>query len=260
VVERVAGRHRPRSGLGLALVVAVTFVALLGLGTWQLQRLAWKTDLIDRAEAGLRQDPVPLPETTPDWRRLDYRRVVTEGRFVLGEALLVGTSARGGVLGGRLVVPLLLADARLVLVDLGWLPDGAFTTERIRTLLPPGAVSVSGVALYRADRAPDLFTPAPHPERGRWYGWDLAAMSRAIAAELLPVVIVREVPPLASPWPAQEPVGVELPNSHLGYALTWYGLALALAVIYVLFARAHRTGAEGTQRRRPEAVGAPDHP
>ena len=250
---RPVGGFRP--GLGLTVVVMLVTAVLLGLGTWQMQRRAWKLDLIARAQVGLGLEPTPMPAAAEDWRAFDYRPMLASGRFITGEALLVGTSARAGELGGKLVIPLLMGDARVVLVDLGWLADSDFTAEKLRNMVPLGSVSVAGVALYRGEARSSFFTPAPRPEQGRWYGWDIPAMGAALGADLVPMVIVSEGQEVTEKGPRAAPVTVDFSNDHLGYALTWYGLALGLVTIYVLYGRARGIEVGQPRQRTPSARG-----
>ena len=71
------------------------------------------------------------------------------------------------------------------------------------------------------------------PARRRWFGWDMPTMADAVGSPLLPIVLVAQVRPGDPPLPQPEPVSVDFPNDHLQYALTWYGLAAALAAVYL---------------------------
>jgi surfeit locus 1 family protein len=230
--ERQRGGFRP--GVWLTLATLGTLAILVSLGVWQLQRLAWKTELIERAEARVHQPAVPLPPTE-DWAAFDFRRVAAEGTFLPDHALLVGTTARGGEVGGELAVPLALRDRpERLLVDLGWVEEGRFRAGEAAALVPDGPVSLEGVLRYRGDERPGLFTPDPRQEGRRWFAWDIAGVARALDAPFLPVVLVRDGPPLSSAGPVPATVRVDYPNDHLGYAITWFGLAAALLVIFVL--------------------------
>jgi surfeit locus 1 family protein len=208
---------------------------LLGLGTWQVQRLVWKTDLITHAEAGLAAPPVALPAAGSDLAALDFRHVTARGAYLHDAAFAFGLSASGGAPGGRLITPLRLDDGRVVLVDRGWLPEALLPPNVSEGLRPSGQVTIEGVARWRGGGlGRGWMVPADQPGRRRWFGWDIPAMERALGMPLLPVVLVLESSEGPAGLPQAQRVAVDFRNNHLGYALTWYGLAVALLVIFVL--------------------------
>lgn len=236
---------RFRPGLGLTCAVLVALVCLVALGTWQLQRLQWKEALIRSAERAAAAAPEPLPALTPDapeWRDFDFRRLSLSGRFIVGRAFGFQVSTRNETAGGDLVVPFLLDDGRAILIDTGWLPEQSLPPKPARASLPPGLVTLDGVARYVGDVRPGWFTPSPDLMRGRWFDWHIPAMSDQLGVDLLPIVIELDSksgmkledgikPPASRPQP--NAVQVDYRNDHRGYALTWYGLALVLAAIYL---------------------------
>jgi surfeit locus 1 family protein len=231
-----AHRRRFRFRLWPTLAVLAALAVLLGLGTWQLQRLAWKEDLIARADAGLAALPVALPAAGADLEALDFRRITVHGAYLHDAAFAFGLSASNGEPGGRLVTPLRLDDGRVILVDRGWLPEDLLPPDVPQGLRPSGQLTLEGVARWRGggfDRG--WMAPADQPEGRRWFSWDVAAMERALGMPLLPVVLVLERSEGPAGLPEARRVAADFRNNHLGYALTWYGLAAALLVIFVLF-------------------------
>ena len=100
-------------------------------------------------------------------------------------------------------------------------------------------MTLTGPVRWIGDAARHWATPANDPAANRWYWYDRAALADAFGAEPLPVVLVesRGVLPPGPAVPVPQPMAVNLPNNHLGYAITWYGLAVALVVIYALYGR-----------------------
>ncbi len=123
-----------------------------------------------------------------------------------------------------------------------WSIAAGFLPTR-RTRLPgakdrqDGTVGLSGIARYRLDDQPGRFTPSNDPKSGHWYHYDIAAMETAMGIDLLPLVIEAD----ATPNPGGLPIGgltqITLTNNHLQYATTWYGLAVALVGVYIVFRR-----------------------
>jgi surfeit locus 1 family protein len=232
-----AGLRRFRRRPWPTVLTLAGLAVLLALGTWQVRRLAWKEDLIARAEAGLAADAAPLPPgALDDPAALDFRRVSARGAYLHDSAFAFGFSARRGEPGGRLVTPLALADGRTLLVDRGWLPSALLPPAVPDGLEPRGEVAVEGVARDRSSSAGrGFFQPPDDPAGRRWYAWDLTAMGAAVGRPLLPVVLVAQPGPGSGPLPHAEPVVVDYSRNHLGYALTWYGLAAGLVAVYVAF-------------------------
>jgi surfeit locus 1 family protein len=212
---------------------------LLGLGTWQLQRLAWKEALIAQREAGLAAPPVGLPSVTDDWRRFDFRAVGLEGRFRHDLEQLFGVEARNNVLGYHVLTPMVRTDGPAILIDRGWVPAGKAHPAARREGQTSGKITLDGIARYRLDDRPNPFTPANDPSSGHWYHYDLPAMESALGLDLAPLVIEADATPNPGGLPIGGGAGIALANNHLQYAITWYGLAVALVGVYILFRRHH---------------------
>ena len=189
---------------------------LIGLGVWQLQRLQWKEGVIARIEARIGAAPVALPPA-PDPEADAYLPVRLDAAPA-GEPLRVLGSWRGAGTGFRIVAPMATPEGRRLMVDLGVLPLHA-AGEGAAIPLPEGPVAIVGNLAWPDDAGPGT----PEPEGDLWYGRDVDAMADALGTEPL-MVVARAVDPPAGPSPS--PVGVEgIPNSHLGYAIQWFGLA-----------------------------------
>jgi surfeit locus 1 family protein len=228
-------RTRFRPGIAPTVAALVGLAVLVALGTWQMQRLHWKEGLIAHRAAQLAAPAAALPETGSDWRAFDYRRVEATGVFRHDLEQLFGVRKHGQELGHQVLTPLLRSDGSAVLVDRGWVPR-----ERIDPSTRPsgqvsGQVTLTGIARYRKGEEQHWFTPDNQPEAGHWYWYDLDAMEQALGLELLPVVLEAD----DTPNPGGLPVGgltiIALPNNHLQYAMTWYGLALTLVAVYIGF-------------------------
>jgi surfeit locus 1 family protein len=229
----LATRFRP--GLLPSFAVLVGVALLLALGTWQLQRLAWKEALIARVENGLARPAIELPAEPVDYAGLDYQPLSAQGHFLPDAAFAFGLSAHAGEPGAHLIMPLLLNDGRTLLVDRGWLPQDLLPPALPKDLRAVGETTVRGVARYLAAYRRSYFQPVDDPARGRWFGWDLPAMADAIGHHLLPIVLFASpTPGTAATLPHVEPLTPSLPNNHLGYAITWYGLAVALLGVYIV--------------------------
>ncbi|MCC2665307.1 MAG: hypothetical protein K0R41_2862 [Geminicoccaceae bacterium] len=229
--DAAALRFRPQ--LWPTLVAAGGFAVLLALGTWQVERLHWKEALIAERAAQLAAPPEPLPAQSDDWRAWDFRRVTVAGEFRHEAEQLYGVAAVAGRVGHDVLTPLVRPDGAAVLVDRGWVPaDQAHPAARRQGQLQ-GRVEITGIARYRAEGRPGWFTPDNQPELRLWYSYDLPALEAAVGMELLPVVVEADATANPGGLPQGGRTNLVLPNNHLQYAITWYGLAAALLAIYV---------------------------
>ena len=231
----LAPRFRP--GWLLTILVMAALVVLVSLGTWQAQRMAWKADLIARIEAGLEAEPVALPVTEDGIKALDQRPVATKGILRLDRAFARGSQQKGGIPGARLVAPLEREGGVSVLVDMGWIP------EPVDDFLggEPTPIEEGFSATVNLDHfsAKPPFRPANEPEARRWFWLDTEALRQWTGLpDLAAATLVRRPQGVERNPPIADPPAVTVSNDHLGYALTWYGLALGLLVIYLMMGRA----------------------
>lgn len=228
---------------------------LIGLGVWQLERLAWKDAIVARIEARTRAAPQPLPPPAL-WDTLkpddyEYRRVTAKGRFDnKDEAYILRASGDGPVY--HVLTPLALDGGGTVLVDRGSVPAERRDPATRRDGQPAGLVAVTG--LMRPPEARNAFTPPDEPRRDRFYTRDPVAIASHFAlADTAPFVIDADATPNPGGWPKGGDTIVDVPNNHFSYALTWFGLALGLFTVFVSYAwkRLASPAREGTT---PEAV------
>lgn len=200
------------------LLFGIVGVAILvSLGSWQMRRLEWKSGIIAEIDARLAADPVPVPDN-PDPDRDRYLGVTASGALLPGEVHVY--TAFGGAVGYRVIAPFLLADGRRVLLDRGFIPLPAKDIPRL-----PGPVAVTGTLAWPQDGFPD-----PDRARNVWLGRDVPLLAQALGTD--PVLIVAATAaPLADGDPVPMPVSVNIPNDHLQYAVTWFGLAVVWTVM-----------------------------
>jgi surfeit locus 1 family protein len=211
---------------GLTIAAFLAFAFLMSLGTWQVQRLQWKQGLIARAEAAADLPPVSLGALAqiPD---PEFRSAVLSCDF-RNQPYVELQSIQDGQPGVRLI-----SSCEGWLVDLGFVPEA----ESARPAQQPASIPAITARARRVE-APGAF--APPPEGNRFYARDSEAMSRALGVDgpVRPYVLFAT----GSAWPGWEALKPSAPpaafsNNHLGYALTWFGLALALAGFYIALLR-----------------------
>jgi surfeit locus 1 family protein len=226
---------RRRSVLA-SLAVLLAIAAFLALGVWQLERRAWKLDLIARVDARLAAAPVaaPGPDAWPGLARDDaYTRVTATGRFLNDrETPVLAVTDRGS---GYWILTPLATPAFTVLVNRGFVPPDRRDPATRPEAQPSGEVTITG--LLRPTEPGGGFLRGNDPAHDRWYSRDVAAIAAARGVTAAPYFIDAD----AAPNPGGLPVGgltvVRFRNAHLSYALTWFALAAGLAVVAVRAAR-----------------------
>ncbi len=236
-------RKRKSSILDATLMTLAGLVILIGLGVWQLDRKVWKENLITTLNTRLGRAPEDLPPRA-SWAQLredkeEFRRVVFPAEFLDGEEALVytaGSPLRPDVKGPGYWVfaPARLAGGSIILVNRGFVPadrkDPGTRTEGA----PHGIVDIVGVLRWPETR--NSFTPADDPKNNVWFLRDSNSIAKFKTwLTAAPFYIDQEgpVPPGALPKPGK--LEVRLPDNHLQYAITWFGLALALAGVFIVW-------------------------
>lgn len=231
--------------VGPAIAAAICFAILVALGVWQLQRLAWKEALIAQIDARVHQPPEALPPQS-QWAGLkpddyEYRHVRARGSYLPGEILIFRSSApaaadRNAGPGYQVMAPFALDGGGAVLVNRGFAPLAWKDKPDMRTTPPAGEVEISGLMRGPEERNP--FTPADDPAKGLFYTRDPAAMATALKlADPAPFALDLDADPAAKGWPHGGATELNIPNNHLSYAWTWFGLAATLVGVFGVWAR-----------------------
>lgn len=253
-----AGPAGPRSPLlkaMLALLGMALFVSFLALGSWQLQRRAWKLDLIERVTERVRAEPVaaPAPAQWPqvNAQQHEYLPVTLSGRFLVEKTVLTQAVTELGA-GFWVVTPLQAADGSQTLINRGFVP----TSERQAWLPEGGAAAAEApvqtvTGLLRMTEPGGGFLRDNDSQQQRWYSRDVAAIAAAQGLERAAPYFIDAgrpgQPVAANTWPRPGMTVIAFHNSHLVYALTWYGMALMVLVAAVVVVRwekrraAHKT-------------------
>ncbi|WBU63993.1 SURF1 family protein [Paracoccus aerodenitrificans] len=223
--DRTEHNHRPLWQLAVVLLLGVALAAgFVSLGVWQVQRLAWKRDLIERVENRVSSAPVAWTDVTglpPD--ALEYRPVTVTGEFDHSvETLVQAVTEQGG--GFWVLTPLRTDGRETVLINRGFVPSELRDPSARPEGQVTGEVTVTGLA--RLTEPDGAFLRENDHQADRWFSRDIAAIADAKA---LPNVAGFFVDADATPQPGGYPVGgltvVQFRNAHLSYALTWFALA-----------------------------------
>jgi cytochrome oxidase assembly protein ShyY1 len=240
-VSTVAGSTRV---LWPGVSALAAFVLLIGLGTWQLERKAWKEALIGALGERVAAEPAPLPPperwATLDPAKDEFRRVALAARMTPGREALVyaaGSAVRPDVSGPGYWVfaPAEFAGGATLVVNRGFVPEGQ---QDPKTHVPP-AGRVDLVGALRWPEARSWFMPKDDLAHNLWFVRDHIAMAQAKGwGAVAPFYI--ELETSTGPLPRAGRLTPTLRNEHLQYAITWYALAVVLAVVFALWLRGRR--------------------
>jgi surfeit locus 1 family protein len=198
-------------------------IVLCGLGSWQLQRLQWKNDLLATLDQQYETTP---PQISALSEELDLTRGMITGQFLQNKNIELKPRTHEGVTGVHVFTPFKTQSGETLLVNRGWAEQNHGEIKA-----PQGRQSLSG--LFRAPSKPNIFVPQNTPDKGQWYRIDLAQMEIALkVSPLAPVILYTE----NNTGENLIPVGTkpELNNNHLQYAWFWFAMAAALLSVYIL--------------------------
>ncbi len=224
---------------GLHIATLIGLAILIALGTWQVKRLAWKEGLIAEIETRMKSAPDPLAsieerfKTTGD---VDYFPISLTGD-IQNEHEQYFLSTHDGQSGWNVYAPLQLGDGRVLMLNRGFVPYELRDPSKRPGSLPDGVQTITGLARNPLLSKPSSITPENDAKSNTWYWKDLNSMAANAGVspdKLLPFFV--------DDWSGQKPAAlpvtrttiVSLPNNHLQYAVTWYGLAAALAGVWAV--------------------------
>ncbi|MFN3513016.1 MAG: SURF1 family protein [Phenylobacterium sp.] len=225
-----------RFPLGLTLATVVALAILIGLGSWQVQRLVWKRDLLARIEQAQSAPPqalAPVLARVEAGEEAEFTRVWATCPGLAAAPYLQLYALKDGQAGVRLIsaCPLEGAPYGAILVDRGFVADD-ISARPLVDHADRATVEVAG--MLRAPQPGTFVTPPNDPAANRWFTRDVAAMAQALQApDPAPLMLAAETssnPEWLALQPAPLPAAIS--NRHLEYAVTWFGLAAALAGVY----------------------------
>ena len=225
-----------RPFLWLTIVAFPALLVLVGLGSWQLQRLQWKNDLVTSFESRAAAPAIAVPATSAGFDQVEFRRLSLNGVFQHEkEVFLTGRTYEGNA-GFHVVTPFQLDDERIILINRGWVSEDYRDPAKRTFSQITGNVAVAGI--LRRPGVKGYFVPENEPDNGFWFtlvpsqiNHHLELGEAAIDQFYADAVRTSDVVTL----PIAAKTKLNLRNAHLSYALTWYGIGLALIGVYVSF-------------------------
>lgn len=234
-----AAQSRMRRGwrfwLGVVLM-PIALAILLSLGTWQVNRLFWKEALLAQIEerrTAAPSDLAAIEQMLAAGAEIDYRHAQASGIFLHDKERHFLATFQGQS-GFYVYTPLVLSDGRFLFVNRGFVPYDRKAPETRPQSQPAGKQSVTGLARARLTEKPSVLVPENDEAANIFYWKDIDRMAASTgleAGQVLPFFLDADATPNAGGLPIGGVTQIDLPNSHLQYAITWYGLAFALVAV-----------------------------
>ncbi|MEO9460598.1 MAG: SURF1 family protein [Lentilitoribacter sp.] len=223
------------------LILAAVFATLIVLGSWQMKRLEWKETLLTNIELRLASRPISLPallELSNAGEEFEYQPVSVTGVFDHTKERHFFATHNG--FSGYYVYTPLMGDFGVIFINRGFVPfDFKEPTTRLEGQID-GAVTVIGLARKMLDEKPSSVVPENDLDKNIYYWKDLRSMVQTTGLsfddpKLLKFFVDADETPNPGGFPQGGVTLIDLPNNHLQYAFTWYGLAATLLCIVVIF-------------------------
>ncbi|RWX77346.1 SURF1 family protein [Neorhizobium lilium] len=234
---------RPSGGrlrfIATAIIVLAALAILISLGTWQVERLHWKEGLL--ADIAERRAAAPVPLAAVEAMQasgadVEYRRVTLTGSFDHTKERHFFATFEGQT-GFYVYTPMTLADGRILFVNRGFVPYDLKVPEKRAAGEVAGVQRLTGYVRAPLEGKPSSIVPDNDVPKNIFYWkdlWTMAASTGIDRAKLVPLFVDVDAS-VQNPagWPKGGVTQFDLPNSHLQYAVTWYGLAAALVAVVI---------------------------
>lgn len=209
-------------------------IVTVGLGTWQIKRLHWKQGIIESIERAKTEEPIAELPPNETIAAHEFERVKLSGWWVRETEFHVTPRYFKDTLGYHIYAPLKLKDGRVVIVNRGWVPAKKKEAKERPGSVAKGYATLTGMIRVGADR--NTFTPASQAEKNVWFGRDVEQMAAHVKLEkVAPVTVDLIGKQDANVYPIPFDGEIKLYNQHLSYIVTWYGIALGILVIFLVY-------------------------
>lgn len=227
--------------IALISIIALTLISLLiSLGSWQMHRLTWKHELIERIESNVHAEPISAPNIK-DWeianqKAMEYRAVTVTGYYLNDKETHVGALTEKGS-GYWIITPLKSNNGDIVFINRGYVGIGERDPQKRITGQIDGEVNVTG--LLRLTEPKGFFLRQNEPDKNIWHARDIKAFSNRLGLQNVPEYFIDAN---AEQNRADRPIGgmtvIKFADNHLAYALTWFSLAamvLGMAIYLIRY-------------------------
>ncbi|PPR17064.1 MAG: hypothetical protein CFH33_00216 [Alphaproteobacteria bacterium MarineAlpha9_Bin3] len=209
---------------------SIAIIILVSLGTWQLERLRWKTDILTSMKTSLSLPPIDISnEIIKNINNYSYRQIQLTGSYLYTNPLTIYSKVLNKKVGKHLVIPF-KTQYGTILVNRGFIPKD----YKIPVSSETEIIKINGMVKFQ--QSINYFTPQNNIFKNEWYYINIDEVSEYISLPLLNFYIVEENN-IEEEYPVGSQYNINIPNDHLQYAITWFSLALALCIFINIFWR-----------------------
>ncbi|MDG1995081.1 MAG: SURF1 family protein [Emcibacteraceae bacterium] len=227
------GSYTFKPRLWPTLITLPIFICCILLGHWQVERLDWKLDIIEKIELRATSEPVALPQGMVDQEKLEYLHITITGTFENNAELTMYSVGPNGEPGYDLYTPLKMRDGRSVIVNRGWVPERI--KEQSKRLISLISEETIVIGLLRKPWGKMWYGPENEPDNNMWFNGDIDAMASTMGISgYFPMFLYADKIDSDNIFPVAGRTEFNIVNNHFDYALTWYGLSIVLLVIYLI--------------------------
>jgi len=194
------------------------------LGTWQLVRLQWKNTLINQISEGLKSPPINYSEKI----KVNYQRVVIEGKYNFGEQIYLYSLNDKGQPGYDVITPFEALNSENILVNRGWIKSNLKNNNNINRTVDN---KIQGLILKNIK--PNIFKPENDIQANIWFSINLEQVKEVMDKNFSNYILYLEDKKINIPKPKK--ITIDLPNNHLKYAFTWYSISISIFGYFLYF-------------------------
>lgn len=204
------------------IFVVLTFWLTFSLGYWQLERMTWKNELLEKIESRISSEPMDISEYK-NMEDDEFKYVTITGEYLHDKEVTLLNRTYNGKPGVHIYTPLKTAD-KTYLVSRGWVRDEQEYNK------PEGIQMING--LIRKTQVANWISLENSPEKGQWFWIELEKMYKSVGLEPIELYIDRKIEDGSKDYPLPLPKKIQIHNEHLQYTITWFSLSITLLVIY----------------------------
>ena len=217
-----------KKSLSFTIFVIFFITLFCSLGTWQLYRLQWKSELISEIAFGLDSNPIEYSNSI----KKNYQRVTAEGKFDYDKQIYLYSLNDSGKPGYDVVTPFRTNKNDNVLINRGWIVKELKDNPSIN-IKTASEKKITG--LLRQVYKPNIFKPDNDIQNNIWFSINLEDLKEATGEQFSEFVIFLEDNQAKIPLPKK--ITIDVPNNHLKYAITWYAISISIIFYYLYFRR-----------------------
>ena len=210
------------------LLFVFTIASLLYLGFWQLDRLLWKTELLDNIKNQQNEEPIPFP-FSENSNKHDFKRSEISGVFIPDTEMYFFRSNLKGESGFSVLTALQTKLSKIVYIDIGWIPFKEKDLKNIEIINGKNEFLLKGVLIFSKQN--NVFSPENDYKKNIWYTMNTEVINNYHNLDA-GSYILKLVDQKYCQDTLIEFSSTQIPNNHLEYSITWFSMSFVISMLY----------------------------